>query len=66
MFVLFVPFGGTLISMGDKPALDDLMPVVYDELRRLAQHYLSRERAGHTLLIRRGAHSAQRPCLASV
>ena len=34
---------------GDKAALDELMPVVYDELRRLAQNYLSRERQGHTL-----------------
>jgi len=58
VFVLFVPFGGTLISMGDKPALDDLMPVVYDELRRLAQHYLSRERAGHTLQTTALVHEA--------
>jgi RNA polymerase sigma-70 factor, ECF subfamily len=28
---------------------DSLIPVVYAELRRLAQHYLSRERPGHTL-----------------
>jgi RNA polymerase sigma factor (TIGR02999 family) len=25
------------------------MPLVYDELRRLARHYMGRERAGHTL-----------------
>src|SRR3712207_9567983 len=36
-------------SNGDKSALDKLMPVVYDELRRLASNYLRRERAGHTL-----------------
>jgi RNA polymerase sigma factor (TIGR02999 family) len=36
-------------SNGDQSALDKLMPVVYDELRRLASHYLRRERAGHTL-----------------
>ena len=34
---------------GDKAALDKLMPMVYDELRRLARYYLGRERAGHTL-----------------
>ena len=44
--------------MGEKPALDDLMPVVYDELRRLAQHYLSRERAGHTLQTTALVHEA--------
>src|SRR5215210_6467106 len=36
-------------SNGDQSALDKLMPVVYDELRRLASSYLRRERAGHTL-----------------
>src|SRR5438552_1699380 len=34
---------------GDQEALDTLMPLVYDELRRLAGHYLRRERADHTL-----------------
>ena len=34
---------------GDKEALDQLMPIVYDELRRQAARYLRRERAGHTL-----------------
>jgi RNA polymerase sigma-70 factor (ECF subfamily) len=34
---------------GDKAALDQLTPVVYTELRRLAQSYLRKERAGHTL-----------------
>ena len=36
-------------SNGDKTALDRLMPMVYGELRRLAAHYLNRERADHTL-----------------
>src|SRR4026209_2527395 len=36
-------------ARGDKEALDKLMPVVYDELRRQAARYLRRERAGHTL-----------------
>lgn len=32
-----------------KAALDDMAPAMYDELRRLARHYLSGERSGHTL-----------------
>jgi len=36
-------------SQGDRTALDKLMPLVYDELHRLAHHYMSRERPGHTL-----------------
>ena len=34
---------------GDQNALDALMPLVYSELRQLAQHYLRRERSDHTL-----------------
>ena len=34
---------------GNKEALDNLLPLVHDELRRLARHYMSRERVGHTL-----------------
>src|SRR5262245_1652192 len=34
---------------GDKESLDQLMPIVYDELRRQAARYLRREQAGHTL-----------------
>lgn len=34
---------------GDKDALDKLLPIVYDELRRQAARYLRRERPGHTL-----------------
>ncbi len=36
-------------SKGDSGALEALVPLVYDELRRLAQLYLSREKPGHTL-----------------
>ena len=36
-------------SRGDEAALDELMPLVYQELRRQARHYLRNERAGHTL-----------------
>jgi RNA polymerase sigma factor (TIGR02999 family) len=34
---------------GDREALRAILPQVYDELRRLAQHYMRRERPGHTL-----------------
>jgi RNA polymerase sigma factor (TIGR02999 family) len=36
-------------SNGDKAALDKLMPLIHEELRRLAHHYMSNERPGHTL-----------------
>jgi RNA polymerase sigma factor (TIGR02999 family) len=36
-------------SDGQQEALERLMPLVYDELHRLAQHYMSRERSGHIL-----------------
>lgn len=36
-------------SDGRREALDDLMPVVYDDLRRLAAGYMRRESAGHPL-----------------
>jgi len=36
-------------SNGDHEALNGLMPLVYDELHRLAAVYLHRERPGHTL-----------------
>jgi RNA polymerase sigma factor (TIGR02999 family) len=34
---------------GDQEALDSLVPLVYDELRRVAHNYLQRERPHHTL-----------------
>jgi RNA polymerase sigma factor (TIGR02999 family) len=34
---------------GDQNARDELMPLVYKELHRLAHQYMSRERPGHTL-----------------
>ena len=34
---------------GDAAALDQLTPLVYDELRRLARRYMRNERAGNTL-----------------
>ena len=36
-------------SNGDRSARDQLMPLVYDELRRLAHRYMARERPDHTL-----------------
>lgn len=41
-----------------KTELDELMPVVYDELRRLAQKYLNRERSNHTLQTTALVHEA--------
>ncbi len=41
---LLVAWGG-----GDESALERLMPLVYNELRRLAHGYMRRERVGHTL-----------------
>ena len=45
-------------SDGDRAALDALMPVVYDELRRLARNHLSRERSDHTLQTTALVHEA--------
>lgn len=36
-------------SDGDRSALDRLIPLVHNELRRLAHRYMSGERTGHTL-----------------
>jgi RNA polymerase sigma factor (TIGR02999 family) len=36
-------------SDGDAEARDELMPLVYDELHRLAHRYMNHERPGHTL-----------------
>jgi len=36
-------------NQGDESARDKLMPIVYNDLRRLAQRYLRRERSNHTL-----------------
>jgi RNA polymerase sigma factor (TIGR02999 family) len=36
-------------SDGDRGALDQLTPIVYEELRRLAAHYMKQEQAGHSL-----------------
>lgn len=36
-------------SEGDEAALEQLVPIIQAELRRLARHYLKRERPGHIL-----------------
>jgi RNA polymerase sigma-70 factor (ECF subfamily) len=36
-------------NQGEPDALDALLPLVYEELRRLAARYMKRERDGHTL-----------------
>lgn len=45
-------------SEGDRAALDELMPVVYDELRRLAKNHLRKERPDHTLQTTALVHEA--------
>jgi len=37
------------LERGDSPAAAELLPLVYDELRRLAAQKMNREPAGHTL-----------------
>lgn len=39
----------TAIEQGDARSTDELLPVVYQELRRMAAHKMSAEPAGHTL-----------------
>lgn len=43
---------------GDKSALDETLPDVYEELRRLARIYLNRERSDHTLQPTEVVHEA--------
>jgi RNA polymerase sigma factor (TIGR02999 family) len=43
---------------GDEAAMDDLMPLVYEELRRIAHRHLRRERADHTLSTTALVHEA--------
>ena len=37
------------LSEGKSQVVDDILPLIYDELRRLASNYLRRERSDHTL-----------------
>jgi len=43
---------------GDSAALEQLIPLVYDELRRLADRYMRREQASHTLQATALVHEA--------
>jgi RNA polymerase sigma-70 factor, ECF subfamily len=43
---------------GDQAARDELMPLVYEELRRLAHHYMKQERPDHTLQTSALVHEA--------
>jgi RNA polymerase sigma factor (TIGR02999 family) len=43
---------------GDARALAQLTPIVYEELHRLARHYMKRERAGHSLQTTALVHEA--------
>ncbi len=45
-------------SSGDKNSLDEILPLVYDELRKIAQNYLNRERGDHTLQATALVHEA--------
>ena len=45
-------------SNGDKDSLDEILPLVYDELRKIAQNYLNRERGDHTLQATALVHEA--------
>lgn len=45
-------------SQGEQTALDQLTPLVYDELRRVARRYMARESAGQTLQTTALVHEA--------
>jgi RNA polymerase sigma factor (TIGR02999 family) len=43
---------------GNQQALEEMLPLIYDELRRLAHNFLYRERPGHTLQTTALVHEA--------
>ena len=45
-------------SEGNRQALEEMLPLIYDELRRLAHNFLYRERPGHTLQTTALVHEA--------
>ena len=45
-------------SKGDEFALEQLMPLVYDELRRMARRYMRRQPSGHTFQTTELIHEA--------
>lgn len=46
------------LRRGDQQATDAILPIVYDELRRLAHHYLRNQNPGHTLQTTALVHEA--------
>ncbi len=48
----------TAWQSGDTAALDELTPLIYEELRQRARHYMRREPAGHTLQATAIVHEA--------
>lgn len=44
--------------VGDREAMDALLPLIYDELRRVAHHHLRNERPDHTLQTTALVHEA--------
>ena len=46
------------LSNGNRATVDHLLPLIYDELRRLAMNYMRRERPDHTLQPTALAHEA--------
>jgi RNA polymerase sigma-70 factor, ECF subfamily len=46
------------VTKGDQEAVSKLIPLVYDEMRRLAGHYMRRERPDHTLQATALVHEA--------
>ena len=46
------------VEQGDPAAAADLMPLVYDELRKLAAHKMAQEKPGQTLQATALVHEA--------
>lgn len=46
------------LSQGNKSALEQLMPLVYDELRQMAKRYMRRQPSGHTFQTTELIHEA--------
>ena len=46
------------LSNGREAALDELLPLVYQELRRMARYHMRGERDGHTLRTNELLHEA--------
>jgi RNA polymerase sigma factor (TIGR02999 family) len=46
------------IEQGDPRAADEMLPIVYEELRKMARHKMAREKPGHTLQATALVHEA--------